>query len=383
MPKLLSIPFVSPASPRTSAARFIRRYSSSTIPAAPSPLQRTQSQVQSPASPSLPRRSLARLRSERETSSQLLWFTAAQPTLMSRSDARSLDGKSERVKNHKPVDERIVKLGKTLRILTEQLPTLLVNPLPQEILSPNITLHLFPSTHPHLPTVKGRVAYRAALWTAPVAWGSVPIVGNVRLQIMSERMVRGGAMSDFNGENNSGDEKLVVRWMTEGGASNSSSNSGNKAGSGNSASDGSKGEIKGTGNSATSASSASNGTNRGLSVLLGGEAPIFKLGKEEQFTGLFIFSFDEEGRIATHTIEHADENSGWDRTAKVVTLTDWLLGKAKWGSREPSNAAPALAVETPMGMCDKLRFRDGPQEFPKDRAPSECATCYDKRCWST
>ncbi|KMU86580.1 hypothetical protein CIHG_04368 [Coccidioides immitis H538.4] len=113
MPKLLSIPFVSPASPRTSAARFIRRYSSSTIPAAPSPLQRTQSQVQSPASPSLPRRSLARLRSERETSSQLLWFTAAQPTLMSRSDARSLDGKSERVKNHKPVDERIVKLGKS------------------------------------------------------------------------------------------------------------------------------------------------------------------------------------------------------------------------------------------------------------------------------
>lgn len=265
-----------------------------------------------------------------------------------------------------------------LRILTQHLPTLLVQPLPQEILSPNITLHLFPSTHPHLPTVKGKVAYRAALWTAPVAWGSVPIVGNVRLQIVSERMVRGATASDFNNENSHGEEKLVVRWVTKGGTSSSSSAMGNHVPPSNSHNSSNKGSST---DSPTSASSASNGTNRGLSALLGGDAPIFKLGKEEQFTGLFIFSFDEEGRIATHTIEHADENSGCDRTAKVVTLTDWLLGKAKWGSREPTDPAPALAVETPVDKCDKMKIRDDGRF--DEGVPSECATCYDKRCWST
>src|SRR3954468_13211326 len=82
-----------------------------------------------------------------------------------------------------------------LRILQERLPTLLASPLPQEILSPQITLHLFPSTHPHLPTVSGKIAYMAALWTAPVAWGRVPVVGNVKLIILSERMVRHGGSS--------------------------------------------------------------------------------------------------------------------------------------------------------------------------------------------
>src|SRR5436190_24306103 len=93
-----------------------------------------------------------------------------------------------------------------LRILSPRLPTLLINPLPQEILSPSISLHLFPSTHSHLPTVKGRVAYRAALWTAPVAWGSVPIVGSVKLKTMSERMARAGSVMDR--DDTYGDEKL-------------------------------------------------------------------------------------------------------------------------------------------------------------------------------
>ncbi|KAH1512336.1 hypothetical protein KXV73_008432, partial [Aspergillus fumigatus] len=87
--------------------------------------------------------------------------------------------------------------------------------------------------------------------------------------------------------------------------------------------------------------SAKNGVNKGLSVLLGGDAPIFKLSNEEQFTGLFIFSFDEEGRISSHTIEHADDAGGWDRTAKFVTLTDWLIGKAR-GSLDPP---PGLAIQ--------------------------------------
>src|SRR5213592_1151887 len=94
------------------------------------------------------------------------------------------------------------------------MPTLLQTPLPQEILSPHITLHLFPSTHPHLPTVSGRVAYIAALWTAPMAWGRVPIVGNVKLNILSERMVKSSLHASPASSNNNNAEKLIVRWKT-------------------------------------------------------------------------------------------------------------------------------------------------------------------------
>lgn len=114
---------------------------------------------------------------------------------------------------HKPPDERTLQLGKTVRALHERLPTLLQSPLPSDILSPQISLHLFPSTHPHLPTVSGRIAYVAALWTAPVAWGRVPLVGNVKLTILSERMVRNGGSSPSGSWR---EEKLIVKWKTSG-----------------------------------------------------------------------------------------------------------------------------------------------------------------------
>lgn len=214
-----------------------------------------------------------------------------------------------------------------LRILSPLLPTILITPLPPEILSPHVTLHLFPSTHPHLPTVKGRGLYRAALWTVPVAWSSVPLVGNVKLHILSERIVRAGTVIDArpSNENDRGDERLVVRWRTE-----------------------ARNEHNGAQNGPNRQAASTEGRNKGLSVLLGGETPIFKLSKEEQFTGLYIFSFDEEGRISTHTIEHADDADGWDRTAKFITLTDWLLGKAR-SSMDPS-AGPGLAIQG----CDSL-----------------------------
>lgn len=167
-----------------------------------------------------------------------------------------------------------------LRILQERLPTLLQSPLPQEILAPNISLHLFPSTHPHLPTVSGRMAYIAALWTAPVAWNRLPIIGDVELEIMSERMVkqpgtRQGAVS----------EKLVVRWRSTG---------------------------KGIGWRLPF---------RDM-LRLGGEQSV------KEFWGLFIFEFDGEGRVLSHTIEHVQSGGDWDRGigAKFVGLTDWLLG---------------------------------------------------------
>lgn len=223
-----------------------------------------------------------------------------------------------------------------MRTLSPLLPNILTNPLPQEILSPTISLHLFPSTHPHLPAVKGRVAYRAALWTAPVAWGCVPIVGNVKLKIVSEKVVRSGyaylSPPDENDEGASdlSEEKLVVRWKTEPKQNGNGRSSAETAAS-----------------TATQSDAASTGgINRGLSKLLGGDKPILSLNKDDDFTGLFIFTFDSKGRIASHTIEHADENNGFDKTSKVVTLTDWLLGKARWGrSREKEQElVPGLAM---------------------------------------
>ncbi|CCU82420.1 hypothetical protein BGHDH14_bgh01676 [Blumeria hordei DH14] len=170
-----------------------------------------------------------------------------------------------------------------LRILQERLPTLLQKPLPPEILSPQITLHLFPSTHPHLPTVTGRVAYSAALWTSPIAWGRLPLISNVKLQIISERMIRQASTSTTPAGQK---EQLVVRWCTVG-----------------------------------------KPQEQGIGALYHGINTV----KSTEFTGLFIFDFDEEGRILVHTIEHAQEGGNWERGvgAKVVELTDWLLGGMK------------------------------------------------------
>ncbi|OAQ73322.1 chromosome transmission fidelity protein 4 [Pochonia chlamydosporia 170] len=194
-------------------------------------------------------------------------------------------------------DPNKTKLGKTLRILQERLPTLLQSPLPQDILAPNISLQLFPTTHPHLPAVSGKVAYNAALWTSPIAWNRVPIIGNVKLEILAERMTsepltflprRTGAMP----------EQLVVRWCEK------------------RRSNGDKPEPGGIARSLW----------RGRGV-----------DPNKAFTGLFIFDFDAEGRVLTHTIEQAQEGGNWERGmgAKFVGLTDWLLGGMKNGNDNP------------------------------------------------
>lgn len=168
-----------------------------------------------------------------------------------------------------------------------------------------------------------------------MAWGVVPIVGNVKLQIISEKIVRSGfitAPSQVEQQcDGLGEEKLVVRWKTE------PKHNGN-------------GEST---QSATSKSSAveNGGINRGLSTLLGGDRPLFsKDAGSESFSGLFVFSFDSEGRIANHTIEHADEAGGFDKTNKVVTLADWLLGKAKWRGLRVDDGVPipGLAYKVPV-----------------------------------
>ncbi|OLN92191.1 hypothetical protein CCHL11_01601 [Colletotrichum chlorophyti] len=203
----------------------------------------------------------------------------------------------------KPGDENKANLGKTLRILQEHLPKILQSPLPQEILAPNISLHLFPTTHPHLPTVSGRVAYTAALWTSPIAWNRLPLVGNVRLSIISERVtkqplpfapLRAGALP----------EQLVVRWCA-----------GNK-----------KGAAVGSSAGPAAADDAAD------------------VDQDRAFTGLFVFQFDAEGRILSHTIETVQEGGDWEKGvgAKVVGLTDWLLGGMRRGGDSPSPAFEGL-----------------------------------------
>ncbi len=185
-------------------------------------------------------------------------------------------------------------------------------------MSPNISLHLFPSTHPYLPVVSGRVAYIAALWTSPIAWNRVPIIGNVGLDILSERMVnqplhfsprRAGAC----------DEQLVVKWRTMASGSSNKPQAAASSSSWSSSRDGAGPSL------AEQGEHNLDGRLRGtISQDDGGKKP---------FTGLFIFEFDRDGKIISHTIEHVDEHGEWEKGvgAKVVGLTDWLLGGIKRG----------------------------------------------------
>ncbi|OTB05434.1 hypothetical protein M426DRAFT_319973 [Hypoxylon sp. CI-4A] len=226
-----------------------------------------------------------------------IWFNSSYPRLNIPFPGETGRG---------PEDERKLKLGKTLRILQERLPTLLQSPLPQEILSPHISLHLFPSTHPYLPTVSGRVAYIAALWTSPLAWNRLPIIGNVKLEILSERMVSQPYYSSPKRSEAYG-EQLVVKWRTADGKPKSPNPTITE-----------EGEQK------------LDGTLRGTQ----------SIDEKKAFTGLFIFEFDKEGRVISHTIEHVDEHGEWEKGlgAKVVGLTDWLLG----GIKGRTEGAPAL-----------------------------------------
>ncbi|KAF8468287.1 hypothetical protein BDZ91DRAFT_103743 [Kalaharituber pfeilii] len=215
--------------------------------------------------------------------------------------------------DYEPPDERTVNLGKTIRTLQSSLPTILQSPLPSELLSPQITLHLFPSSHPHLPTARGRVAYKTALWTSPFVWGQIP--GRVRLEILAERVVKPCEHG----------EELRVRWRTLPTSNNFIHGVSTKSSS-----------VGSSGGSTSSQGST------GAETLEGGATggTIFSANKSESgggFTGLFIFTFDEQGRILTHIIEHADE--GWREEevgymgagAKIISVAEWLLKKARQG----------------------------------------------------
>jgi hypothetical protein len=121
-------------------------------------------------------------------------------------------------------------------------------------------------------------------------------------------MVKNGDPSDGA---NAGKEKLIVKWKT------CSTTEG-------------KGKTLGQGTNTSE-------TVQKLAKIVGDTTH-----QDEEFVGLFIFEFDEEGRVMTHIIEHAEEGGSWDKTARVISVTDWLLGRA-WGKRS-DDGSPGLAL---------------------------------------
>jgi len=104
-------------------------------------------------------------------------------------------------------------------------------------------------------------------------------------------------------------------------------------------------------------SGTSNGTStyRGIGVkdpvdklkeFLGGAGELsFGLKKNstdsQEFCGIFIFEFDDKGKISKHVIEHTEEGGQFDRMTRVVSVTDWLLGQFNGKKKEPQ--VPELA----------------------------------------
>ncbi|KAJ6262184.1 hypothetical protein Dda_2989 [Drechslerella dactyloides] len=249
----------------------------------------------------------------------------------------STTGGGGKEKDKEPVSERTLNLGKTIDILKENLPTLLQSPLPSEILSPSITLRLFPSTHPHLPSVRGRMAYIAALWTAPVVWGRIPGI-KVRLEILSVKMIKGGIPLDEAGER--GGEQMIVKWRASSTPNGNGEESTAAAANGESASASTSAPSSPSNTPVlTSHDSAKGDPLSSVTSAL----PKFTINGD--FCGLFIFEFDELGRIKTHIIEDVENQRGEvSQHSKVITLTEWLLKKAK-SSLEEKPPVPGLAFE--------------------------------------
>ena len=163
-----------------------------------------------------------------------------------------------------------------------------------------------------------------------MAWGRVPIVGNVKLIILSERIVKNGTSSSHSTSSDGhqisiGSERLIVRWKT-------------------------CGKTKGKGMGALYRGIGASEQVDKITEWLGGDAR-----DDEEFCGLFIFEFDEQGRIITHTIEHAEESGNWDKTSRVVSVTDWLLGRMNGQHKK----VPQLAWSCSEEGHDRRRFQRG------------------------
>ena len=141
----------------------------------------------------------------------------------------------------------------------------------------------------------------------------------MKLNIISERMIKPDTVYQPSSQTATRPEQLIVRWSTIG-----------------------KTKDQGTGRFYKGIGASENVDK--ITEWLGG-------GKGEddgkEFTGLFIFEFDAEGRVASHTIEHVQHGDNWEKGvgAKVVGLTDWLLGGMKKRGDEGSSPCPAFSAQ--------------------------------------
>ncbi|WPH00851.1 Mitochondrial protein up-regulated during meiosis [Acrodontium crateriforme] len=63
--------------------------------------------------------------------------------------------------------------------------------------------------------------------------------------------------------------------------------------------------------------------------------------QSDEFCGIFIFEFDEKGRVLKHIIEHTEEGGHWDHLPRVVSVTDWLLSHLNGKGKQ---SVPELAI---------------------------------------
>ena len=166
-----------------------------------------------------------------------------------------------------------------------------------------------------------------------MAWGRVPIVGNVKLIILSERVVPSCGSSlahTFNSNRESqsktGNERLIVKWKT-------------------------CGKTQGKGMGALYRGIGASEQVDKITEWLGGDAR-----DDEEFCGLFIFEFDEEGRVLSHTIEHVEGDfEGKLGLGKVVSVTEWLLGRMNGKGK----GEPALALGFNEHRADRMKRDEG------------------------
>lgn len=162
----------------------------------------------------------------------------------------------------------------------------------------------------------------------------MPLVGNVQLVILSERMVRNGG-SAVTLENR--EEKLIVKWKTCGKTIHRDGTGGIYRGMGLAVAKDPVEKIRGF----------IAGTKDDHLASATGERD------SEEFQGIFIFEFDDKGRVMKHTIEHTEEGGHYDRMTRVVSVTDWLLGRFN-GKRKEEEPALALCEERPNGGSIRL-----------------------------
>lgn len=149
--------------------------------------------------------------------------------------------------------------------------------------------------------------------------------------ILSERMVRNGGSAVPLA---SREEKLIVKWKTCGKTKHR---------------DGTGGIYRGMG------IKTSDPVEKIKRFVAGTKEDGAYEAEPEEFCGIFIFDFDEEGKIRKHVIEHTEQGGHWDRMTRVVSVTDWLLGTIG-GKRHEELPGLAWCEERPSGS--RIRIVD-------------------------